>query len=311
MPATDAMSAIDASGASGASDIAPVQLFCLAHAGGTAGAYRQWGQHLPRDIQIVPLELPGHGTLRGLPPHVEWASLIDSLCNAFYAARDHARPYAVFGHSMGALVGLELLYAVRQQRAAQENASRIKGATGKTGTMTAVTESETDPVWFGVSGSVGPSRRRHETHWLHCTTAQMIDKLRALGGTPAALLDDPDFISMLMPTLRADFHLCGTYRDRANDRLAGARVPLACPIAVFTGRDDPATACDDDLACWQDETRGPCTFHRFDGGHFYLDDARGALLARVAASLADARARRQAAALAMSQKRETGTAWTL
>lgn len=262
----------------------PVQLFCLAHAGGTATLYRRWAQRLPQNVRVVPLELPGHGARRALPAHTEWPSLIDGLCGEWHARRDPAVPFALFGHSMGALVGFELMHALRARDAGMA-------------------------VWFGASASVAPSCRVRETHWLGCTHQQMVDRLRPLGGTPDALLEDRDFIDFLMPTLRADFHLCGTYPVDAKGvgGAATTREPLDCPVAVFTGRDDPATARADDIARWRDETRDTCAFHRFDGGHFYLDDAPGPVLARVASSLADALAQPRRGAPARLPKGETWT----
>lgn len=245
----------------------PLQLFCLAHAGGTTALYRRWSRLLPESVQVVPLELPGHGTRRGLPAHTGWPALVDAVCRDWLARRDPALPFAVFGHSMGALVGFELLHALRAQGLGSA-------------------------AWFGASASVAPACRVRETHWLDSTVEQMIRKLRSLGGTPEAILADRDLIGFLMPTLRADFHLCGTYSPefdtRSPDAAVATRKPLDCPLTVFTGRDDPATACAADVERWRDETRGPFAHHGFDGGHFYLDDAPGPMLARLVASLTEA-----------------------
>jgi surfactin synthase thioesterase subunit len=238
-----------------------LQLFCFAHAGGAASLYRRWSQVLPAQVQVVPLELPGHGARRDTPAHVRWPALIDAVCAEWRRARDPSLPFAVFGHSMGALIGFELLHALR---------ARGLGAAR----------------WFGASASVAPACRVRETHWLDSTIDQMIDKLRTLGGTPDALLADRDLIGFLMPTLRADFHLCGTYAPGCgSNAIAGAREPLDCALTVFTGRDDPATARADDIARWRDETRGAFAHRLFDGGHFYLDGSLVAVLQCVADAL--------------------------
>ncbi|SIO44363.1 thioesterase II family protein [Paraburkholderia phenazinium] len=265
----------------------PVRLFCLPHAGGNAMLYRRWAQRLPRGVQVEPLELPGHGARRALPAHTEWPALVDALLVDLEGRLDGEMPFAVFGHSMGALVGLELIHALRERHGLA-------------------------PVWFGASGSVAPRRRKRETHWLDCTHDAMVDRLRELGGTPAELLEDRDFIDFVLPLLRADFHLCGTYRRELNDEAGIAqtsprltvRSPLDCPVDVFMGRDDSATACVEDVAAWREETRATCVLHRFDGGHFYLDGAPEPVLARVATSLADALAQSAHAAPARLSKAE-------
>ncbi|MGF6765731.1 surfactin synthase thioesterase subunit [Paraburkholderia sp. GAS33] len=244
----------------------PVRLVCLAHAGGSAMLYRRWAQRLPHGVQVMPLELPGHGSRCRLRAHTEWPALIEMLIVELAEQLDDDVPFAVFGHSMGALVGFELIHALRARHGLE-------------------------PVWFGASASVAPSRRNRETHWLNCTHEAMVARLRELGGTPAALLDDRDFIDFVLPVLRADFHLCGTYAPLATAEESTVREPLVCPVGVFTGCDDRATACAEDVAAWRDETRGTCTLHRFDGGHFYLDGTPDSVMACVATSLADALAR--------------------
>lgn len=276
----------------------PLRLVCLSHAGGSALLYRRWAQRLPRGVQVLALELPGHGARRALPAHAEWPALLDTLLVELDGRLDAEVPFAVFGHSMGALVGFELIHALRECHGIE-------------------------PIWFGASASVAPARRKHEDNWLDCTHEAMVDKLRELGGTPAALLEDRDFIDFVLPLLRTDFHLCGTYPSSyARPATAGqdaaadgttldterglVREPLACPIAIFTGRDDPSTACSDDVAVWRDETRGACTLHRFDGGHFYLDGAPDPVMACVATSLAGALAQWAEATPAPLSK---GEAW--
>jgi surfactin synthase thioesterase subunit len=227
----------------------PVTLIGLAHAGGNVSLYRDWTRHMPPSIRLRLLELPGRGVRRATPALDNWPELIDQLTvDALDCLQDGA-PFAVFGHSMGALVGLELIHALQRR-------------------------SGRAPVWIGASATVSPARRALETHWLGCTPEQMVARLRSRGGTPDALLDDLDFIDLMLPMLRADFHLCGVHPAHLAARVAApAHTPLECPIDVFVGRDDPATANREDLAAWAAETRGPCAVHRFAGGHFYLEAA--------------------------------------
>ncbi|WP_433695090.1 thioesterase II family protein [Paraburkholderia phenoliruptrix] len=238
-------------------------LVCLAHAGGSVALYRDWSQRLPSYVQVRTLELPGHGMRRFSPPHTEWPALVEQLADELLTLIDGGAPFALFGHSMGSLVGLELMHALRER--------------GKPG-----------PVWFGASATISPARRKHETHWLNCSHAEMIACLRERGGTPAELLDDADFVDFMLPLLRADFHLCGMHPAHRTARIvpAGSPVMPDCPIDVFVGRNDPATANSADVEAWAEETRGACTVHWFDGGHFFVDTAREAVLAVVAGSLA-------------------------
>lgn len=248
---------------------AAIDLICLPHAGGNAQLYRQWPQHLPADVRVRAIDLPGHGAERGFPPLTRWPDVIDTLAARVITNLRANVPFAVMGHSMGALTGIETI-------------REIKRRTGR------------QALWFGVSACVAPSRRALETHWLDCTHDAMVAQLRKLGGTPDALLVEREFIDFMLPVLRADFHLCGTYAQFTTQR-----EPLSCPVDVFIGQDDTATSADEDVDAWSDETHGACTVHRFEGGHFFIDDQRDAVLRIVDTSLADA--------LAASLERELWT----
>ena len=140
---------------------------------------------------------------RSRVPSASRPALIDTLLVELAERLDDDEPFAVFGHSMGALVGLELIHALRARHGLA-------------------------PVWFGASASLAPSRRNWETHWLDCTHEAMVARLRELGGTPVELLDDRDFIDFVLPALRVDFHLCGTYAPLATAGgcgALGARLP--------------------------------------------------------------------------------------
>ncbi|WP_114811395.1 thioesterase II family protein [Paraburkholderia kururiensis] len=240
-----------------------ITLVCLAHAGGNAALYRTWSRQLPSFTDVMAIDLPGHGVKRNQPPLADWPSLMNRVADDVAGALDTQTPFAIFGHSMGALVGLELAHALRQR-------------------------GFPDPVWLGASGTVAPARRAIETHWLASGSEVLVERLRVRGGTPAALLDDHEFIDFMLPALRADFHLCGVHPAYLAARVASGSEPLDCAIDVFIGRDDPATCHAADVEAWSDETRAGCTVHRFHGGHFFLTDDADAVLTRIADGLATA-----------------------
>ncbi|WP_240160947.1 alpha/beta fold hydrolase [Burkholderia sp. Ax-1719] len=240
----------------------PIELICLPHAGGAAASYRRWQAALPRGVRVFAPDYAGHGLRRAQPPHRAWTPLIDALADEVVARVPRHAPFAVFGHSMGALAGYELCHALRERDGRE-------------------------PVWFGASASVAPERRTLETHWLDCPRETMAAKLAALGGTPAELLADADFLDLVLPVLRADFHLCGVYLSHLRAEWTRApRAPLACALEVFTGREDAATAHSADVTAWRDCAQGPFAQHAFDGGHFYLDTHAAPLLRHIGAALA-------------------------
>src|SRR5262245_17824866 len=83
-----------------------VQLFCLPYAGGGTATYRHWPSSLPKDIDVCPVFLPGRERRFLEPAFCRIGPLVESLAAAMAPAMD--RPFALFGHSMGALIAFEL-----------------------------------------------------------------------------------------------------------------------------------------------------------------------------------------------------------
>lgn len=237
---------------------AALTLYCLPYAGGNAATYRGWGETLGPRIDCVPLDLPGHGRLRALPACRDWPALIDALLAAIGALP--ARPFALFGHSMGALVALELAHALRERDGRE-------------------------PLWLGASGCVAPSERELDdarpTHWLDCSTVEMVAELRRLGGTAEELLADAEFLDLALPALRADFHLCANQARRARAR----SIRLNCPIWAFSGIDDSLSERNENVSAWRRETTGAFQQCMLEGDHFFVETARAPLLREIAAAL--------------------------
>jgi len=257
-------------------------LVCFAHAGGNGALFRSWAARLPSWVTVRAVTLPGRGAMRAFTPLETWPAVLDHLDHTLADVAESDAPVAVFGHSMGALIGFEWLQRLRQRRGRQA-------------------------VWFGASGTVWPALREEEDGWLVASASEMVSRLRTRGGTPPALLDDPAFIDMLMPVLRADFHLCGVhpawFRARwhascgmhessttdgeydATPHDAARLAPLDCPLTVFVGRDDPATGNDEAVRSWSCGTTGRFGIRRFDGGHFFVESAAEDVMVAIALEL--------------------------
>ncbi|MCE6078176.1 alpha/beta fold hydrolase [Agrobacterium vitis] len=80
-----------------------LRLYCFAYGHMSAtGVFRQWIRQFPEDIEVVPVELPGHGDRLAERP-IETAEEIASVLTSLVKA-DLDKPYAIFGHSSGALI---------------------------------------------------------------------------------------------------------------------------------------------------------------------------------------------------------------
>ncbi len=216
-----------------------MRLFCFPYAGGGASVFRDWTAALSDSVQVCPVQLPGRETRFGEPPFTRLPNLIAALAESLNHYVD--QPFALFGHSLGALVAFELARNLcRQGRRA--------------------------PVHLFVSGCRAP-HLAHTDRWAHTLPdGAFRDELRRLNGTPAELLDNDELMDLLLPTLRADFALFETYDYRSGS-------PLRCPITALGGRDDEGITRED-LDAWHTHTRARFQRRVLPGDHFFLRNAQ-------------------------------------
>ena len=213
------------------------RLLCLPYAGGSANVFRHWHRYLPADVDVVAVQYPGREERmsEARPPSVQ--SLAAGLADALDCAGGHG-PYAIFGHSLGALVGFELAREMRR-RGSQP------------------------PLHLFISGASGPHVNAHATAPRHLwADPEFIDELERMKGTPPELLREPELIRLLLPTLRLDLGLVDTYA-------CGNEPPLDVPMDAIGGLDD-AQVPRDGLSQWSVESRAGFRMTMFAGDHFFL-----------------------------------------
>lgn len=170
----------------------------------------------------------------------------------YTAIRPYARrPFALLGHSLGAIVAYEL--------------ARCFTADGDA------------PARLLVSGRRPPGEPAAHSPLHRLADADFLAAIGMLGGTPDDVIASRELIELFLPALRADFELNETYRP-----LAGPA--LTCPVSALTGDADPEVS-PQAMSRWREKTSGPCSLRVFPGGHFYLKGAPPALLDALADDL--------------------------
>jgi surfactin synthase thioesterase subunit len=208
-----------------------LRLYCLPHAGGSASAFRPWIGRIP-GVNVLPVQYPGRETRLREAAHHSVRDLAAELAEALLADAQDA-PYAVYGHSFGALTAFELLHVIR----------------GLGGPL---------PVQLIVSGFGAPQTEDFADDAV--TDEEIIGLLRDLGGTPEQYLTDRRILKMIMPPLRADLTAKVAYRYMP-------RPELDVPIMAVGGLDDQQ-ATYDSMHGWADQTTGDFHLHPLPGGHF-------------------------------------------
>jgi len=225
---------------------AALRLYCLPHAGGGPLLFRQWSDSLPSSVEVCAVQLPGREARFSEPAFTRWQPLVDALADAVAAAND--RPFALFGHSMGALLAFEL--ARRLRRLGQP-----------------------EPAYLLVSGYAAPhlGLDRPPAHAL--PEAEFRAELRARNGTPTVVLENDEMMRLFSPLLRADFAVCETYTYQSEP-------PLGCPCAAFGGLRDPLVT-PERLLAWKELTDASFESLLLPGDHFFPATCQALLLEQV------------------------------
>jgi medium-chain acyl-[acyl-carrier-protein] hydrolase len=225
-------------------------LFCFPYAGGGASIYQTWAEHLPDAVEVCPVQLPGRGARTKEKPLTDMVLLIEALAAALIPLLD--KPYAFFGHSMGAVISFELARYLRSHQSPL-------------------------PVHLFISGRVAPQITGTERTMSDLPEEEFIEELIRLNGTPREVLDNPELMSLMLPLLRADFLLCESYAYKVEP-------PLDCPITVFGGLQDVETG-PEKLEGWSEQTTRGFVRRLLPGDHFFLHSQRADLLRALAQEL--------------------------
>jgi len=227
------------------------RLICLPYAGGGSPIFRAWGSRLPKQIEVLPIELPGRLSRIREKPISNMNSLVDFLLGQIHPFLDE--PFAIFGHSMGALAAFETARALR----------RRFGCT---------------PRKLFIAAHRAPQIPSHTPPIHKLPDKDFFRQLEKLGGTPAEILKNEELMKLMLPTLRADFECIETYRYQPEP-------PLECPLLVCGGLQDSEVR-EAELEDWRSQTSSSFSLHMLPGNHFFIQSHREALLETISTDLA-------------------------
>ena len=125
----------------------------------------------------------------GETPYTQMAPLLEELADAILEQQQERGDYAVYGHSLGALIGFELVREIRRREG-------------------------TAPVHLIVSGCNAPDLLRDDDGqppvW-EMSDEEVVGLLRRLGGTPEQILADRSILRLILRPFRGDLTVRDTY----------------------------------------------------------------------------------------------------
>ena len=231
---------------------ARIRLFCFSYAGVGASAFRGWTGHLPSAIDVCFVQLPGRENRLRERPYTCMDDLIPSLATNMLPMLD--RPYAFYGHSLGAFVAFETARQLRRSR-------------------------NTHLRHFFAGASPAP-QLSWEHSFLHpLNDKNFLDEIQSrYGGVPQQILDDPEIRALLLPVMRADVTMLENYQYTSEP-------PLQCGVTVFGGQND-RMVMPHSLEAWRHQTEANFRVEMLESGHLFTQPVPLGLLRSIAADLA-------------------------
>lgn len=223
-----------------------LRLICFPYAGGGASVFRKWSTSLPEGVELLAAQLPGREARYVEPALQDIDSVLAHLSTAIEPLLD--RPFAFFGHSLGALIAYELTVSLRARGLRM-------------------------PEHLFFSGRRAPNIPIGRRSYYDLPDNELIEEIRKLSGTSEGVLENDELMAMMLPMLRADFAIHDKYAHRETPR-------LEIDVSVFGGLDDIATTTEN-LSAWQGMTTKDVRLSFFRGGHFFIDESKDEVLAAI------------------------------
>ncbi|MDJ0661417.1 MAG: beta-ketoacyl synthase N-terminal-like domain-containing protein [Crocosphaera sp.] len=210
---------------------ADYRLFCLHHLGGNASLFQSWSTELLPKFAVFPLQIPREFNDVKKQEQNQFADTIERLAQVITPYLD--KPFAIYGHSMGAIMGFELAHKIRQKQ-------------GQT------------PCHLFISSAFAPQdvKKGFEQQKLS------LEEILNLSEIPQDLRDDSSIMEEITAIFQADLQLLKSYVYTENP-------PLDCPISAFGGQADSLIKRED-LLSWVEQTRIGFRLMMFPGNHMFL-----------------------------------------
>ncbi|MDT0494358.1 thioesterase II family protein [Kitasatospora albolonga] len=224
------------------------------HAGGSAAVFRRLTRLLPDDIRPVVAELPGRGRRWREPALRTAEEAVRDLTDLLAAEVGTDEELSIFGHSMGAYLGLAVAAALERRGGPR---CQVLFASANLAPQLAT------PLF--ADGTAKAS------------DAEVLECAARYEALDARLLGHPHIADRAVALLRSDFDICDSFVRTLSRTVTESRV------VVCRGQQDAFG--DEHTDPWQWRSVQPLTTLTFPGGHLYLEAAGAEPLAAAIASV--------------------------
>lgn len=231
-----------------------IKLFFLPYAGGSASVYLSWKNSLDQSIDIKPVELAGRGKRISEPLYKRIDEAIEDVFEVMSKEIDDGK-YAIFGHSMGAILAFEIAKKINQ--------AKLK---------------KPEHIFFSGRSALDSLAEPKHIHTL--SDDQFIKSVIEYGGTNKEVFENDDLKAVFLPILRADFSMVERYKFQNNN------FKLGCDITILNGTEDKLVSFGE-IKNWESLTCGSCIFYEFTEGHFFINKYKQEICKIISETLVD------------------------
>jgi acyl transferase domain-containing protein/surfactin synthase thioesterase subunit len=234
------------------------RLFCFPFAGGGSAVYRAWAQFIDQAIEVVAIEPPGRLGRITETPVTDMKQFVEQLVPAMQELLD--RPFAFFGHCLGALTMYETARHLIRTTPARPSHLFVSGArppdriADQGGFEQRVMHDLLKLAEFRISlpGYAQPDD----------VFAELIRHFNIRATED--LLSQPKLRQLILPVVRAEFQMAANYQFVREP-------PWEIPITCFAAKGDPYVSRKHALG-WGRFTNSRLQVHIREGAHFAVVD---------------------------------------
>lgn len=218
------------------------QLFMLHFAGGNVFSFQFLKPYLPNNFDFHPIELPGRGKRITEELLLTQSEAVDDLVSQITSLRNN-QPYLIFGHSMGASLGLRVTKKLE--------------------------ESGDPPKRLIVAGNAGPGIKDDDKCRSTMTDEELKEELKTLGGVSDEVMDNHELFNFFAPIMRSDFGLL------ENGEKLAPGFKINSPIFAVMGDQEETSG---KIENWKKFTSNEFKFYLLQGNHFFIHDHPSSLI---------------------------------
>ena len=215
-----------------------IKIFSIPYAGGSASMYWQLKNMLSEDLELIPIELSGHGMRYSEELNYSITDIVQDVIGQIIEVGLDT-PFCLMGYSMGSLICYEVYYKLIQKYRCL-------------------------PQHIFLCASDNPFAKRIYENIDQLEDKELIEKLKERKGTPDEVLNNQEIMDIVLPQIRADF--------TAYDNYYATRYKKKILTSATIINGDEEHKEENSIYEWESYFSSKCEFINLKGGHFFIFD---------------------------------------